>query len=104
MSNRPEKGIALVTALLVLLLVSSIVVGLTWLVMTDQKLGGNNADREKAFYGAEAGMESLTAALANAFNINYALSAQDVANIENKPPAAAFTPMAISGWPKMAAL
>jgi hypothetical protein len=87
-SNRPEKGIALVTALLVLLLVSSIIVGLTWLVMTDQKLGGNTADREKAFYGAEAGMESLTAALANAFNINYALSAQDVANIENNPPAA----------------
>jgi hypothetical protein len=85
--NRRELGMALATSLLVLLLVSAMIVGLSWLVMTDQKLGGNNGDRQVAFYGAEAGMESLTAAIANAFNANYNLSAADITNIMTTPPA-----------------
>jgi hypothetical protein len=72
---------ALITALLVLLLISSMIVGMSFLVLTDQKLGGNNADRQRAFYGAEAGMESLTTSLQDAFSNNYALSAADVTNI-----------------------
>lgn len=72
---------ALITALLVLLLISSMIVGMSFLVLTDQKLGGNNADRQKAFYGAEAGMESLTTALQDGFSNNYALSAADITNI-----------------------
>src|ERR1700723_1195062 len=72
---------ALITALLVLLLISSMIVGMSFLVLTDQKLGGNNADRQRAFYGAEAGMESLTTSLQDAFSNNYALSANDITNI-----------------------
>ncbi len=81
MRNRREQGMALITALLVLLLISSMIVGMSFLVLTDQKLGGNNADRQKAFYGAEAGMESLTTALQDGFSNNYALSAADITNI-----------------------
>lgn len=88
MRNRHEKGIALVTALLVMLLISTIVVGLSWLVMSDQRLGGNNRDRQAAFYGAEAGMEKLAADLGNQFNQSYALSAADVnAIVALGPPA-----------------
>ena len=83
MRNRREKGMALATALLVLMLVSSMIVGLSWLVMTDQKLGGNNGDRQRAFYGAEAGMEALTAGLSNTFNANYAMSAGDINTLLN---------------------
>jgi hypothetical protein len=72
---------ALITALLVLLLISSMIVGMSFLVLTDQKLGGNNADRQKAFYGAEAGMESLTTSLQDGFSNNYALSAADITTI-----------------------
>ncbi|MGB0036105.1 MAG: PilX N-terminal domain-containing pilus assembly protein [Candidatus Acidiferrales bacterium] len=86
MRNRQELGLALVTALLVLLLVSSMIVGMAWLVMTDQKLGGNNSDRQLAFYGAESGMEAMTANLAADFNANYALSANDIALIQANPP------------------
>jgi hypothetical protein len=82
-SNRREQGMALITALLVLLLISSMIVGMSWLVLTDQKLGGNNADRQAAFYGAEAGMEALTTSLQNSFSNNYALSALDITNIMN---------------------
>jgi PilX N-terminal len=76
-----EQGMALITALLVLMLVSSMIVGLAWMVMTDQKLAGNNSDRQKAFYAAEAGMESITAALAADFNASPVLSSTDINNI-----------------------
>ena len=65
-SNR-ESGVALITALLILFLVSAIIVGMSWMVMTDQKLGGNNKDRQNAFYGAEAGMEKITADVGTTF-------------------------------------
>lgn len=76
-ANR-ENGIALITALLVLMLISSIIVGFCWLVMTDQAMGGYTNRRETAFYGAEAGMEKLTADLNNLFSQNYAPSAAEV--------------------------
>ena len=61
--------------MLILLLLSTMIAGFAWMVMGDRTLGGNYQDRQKAFYGAEAGMESLTAALENLFNSNYAPTA-----------------------------
>jgi hypothetical protein len=84
-SQRLEKGIALITVMLILTLVSAMMVGLAWLVMSDQKLGGNNSDRQLAFYGAEAGMESLTASLENAFDANYALNSTAINGIMTTP-------------------
>lgn len=81
MTKRREQGMALVTALLVLLLVSSMIVALAWMVMSDQKLGINNSDRQRAFYAAEAGMESMTAALAAQFNVSPVVSLADVNTI-----------------------
>ena len=81
MKKHREQGMALITALLVLMLVSSMIVGLAWMVMTDQRLAGNNSDRQKAFYAAEAGMESMTAALAAEFNASPVLSSTDINNI-----------------------
>jgi len=65
-ANR-EHGIALLTVMLVMILISAMVVGMSWMVMTDQRLGGNNQGRENAFYGAEAGMEKLTADIGNIY-------------------------------------
>jgi hypothetical protein len=73
--NSRENGMALITALVVLLLISTMVAGLAYLVTSDQRLGGTNSDRQLAFYGAEAGMEMLTANLENSFDANYAVSA-----------------------------
>jgi hypothetical protein len=81
-----QKGVALITALLVLILVSAIVVGMCWMVMTDQRLGGNNESREIAFYGAEAGMEKMTTDVANQFALKGSLGAADVAAIEALAP------------------
>src|SRR5207302_11446869 len=83
--NRQEEGIALAIALIVLLLISIMIAGLAWLLMGDQKLGGNNSDRQRAFYGAEAGMESLTASLENVFNANYAPDRTAINNLLTNP-------------------
>jgi PilX N-terminal len=84
-TNQREKGMALITALLVLLLMSTMIVGLSWLVMSDQKLGGSNSDRQLAFYGAEAGMEQLTASLENLFDSNYAPTLAQIGALEANP-------------------
>jgi Tfp pilus assembly protein PilX len=81
-----EKGVALVTALLVLILVSAIIVGMFWMVMTDQRLGGNSEGRELAFYAAEAGMEKMTSDVANTFATSGALTAANITTITSAPP------------------
>ena len=86
MKTIKEKGMALVTALLVLLLVTSIVVGLSWMVMTNQRLGGNNANRQAAFYAAEAGMEKMTADLGTQYGSTNALSVADITTVMGKAP------------------
>ncbi|MGH9773594.1 MAG: PilX N-terminal domain-containing pilus assembly protein [Candidatus Acidiferrales bacterium] len=78
MSERRSAGIALITVLMVLLLVSSIVAGFIWLVMTDQGMSGNTAVRQQAFYGAEAGMEKLTADLGNLFDADPSPSGKEI--------------------------
>jgi PilX N-terminal len=83
--NRQEKGIALATSMIILLLLSAIIAGIGWLVLGDQKLGGNNSDRQLAFYGAEAGMESLTASLENLFDANYAPDKTAINNLLTTP-------------------
>ncbi len=86
MRTKRENGVALITALLVLILVSAMVVGMSWMVMTDQRLGGNNKTRETAFYGAEAGMERMTAEMGNTFATQGSLTAANIATIEGDPP------------------
>ncbi len=81
-----EKGVALITSLMVLILISGIVVGMCWMVMTDQRLGGNNHDRETAFYAAEAGMEKLTADVGTTFAVKGALAPADITTITAAPP------------------
>jgi hypothetical protein len=73
------------TTMIILLLLSAMVVGVSWLVLDDQKLGGNNSDRQRAFYGAEAGMESLTASLENLFDANYAPDRTAINNLLTNP-------------------
>ncbi|MGD0957743.1 MAG: pilus assembly PilX N-terminal domain-containing protein [Candidatus Acidiferrales bacterium] len=86
MRTRREKGVALITVMLILILISAMVVGMSWMVMTDQRLGGNNANRELAFYGAEAGMEKLTADVGNEFATQGSVSAANLATITSNPP------------------
>ena len=76
--SQTRNGIALLTVMLILILVSAMVVGMSWMVMTDQRLNGNNQSRETAFYGAEAGMEKLTADVGNIFAVKGAITGADL--------------------------
>lgn len=84
---RADSGIALLTTLLLMVLMSSLLVGFLMLITSGQKLSGVNDDYSRAFYGAEAGMEKLTADLGNLFDTNYSPSATQVNAITNTPPA-----------------
>ena len=69
-----DAGIALLTTVLLLLLMSSLLVGFTILLISDQQLSSANDDNVHAFYGAEAGMEQLTASLGDLFSQTYSPS------------------------------
>src|SRR3989442_2774513 len=81
-----ESGVALLTALLILRSMSSLLVGYSLMLMTDQRLNGTDRDQTQAFYGAEAGMEKLTADLGTLFDANYAPSGAQINALTTKPP------------------
>src|SRR5712692_9283022 len=86
---RKQSGIALITTLLLLLLMSAMVVGFMLLVTEGQRLSGLNNEQSKAFYGAESGMEKLTADLGTLFATTYAPSSAQVNALMANPPALA---------------
>src|SRR5437016_3271681 len=83
---RKQAGIALITTLLLLLLMSAMVVGFMLLVTEGQRLSGMNNEQSRAFYGAESGMEKLTADLGALFASTYAPTAPQVDALQAQPP------------------
>jgi Tfp pilus assembly protein PilX len=82
-----QRGIALLTAVLVMLLMSSLMVGFTTVVMSDQRERRIDRDRNRAFYAAQSGLEKLTADLANLFFTNVAPTNAQIAALSNSKPA-----------------
>ena len=88
MKTKTQSGIALATSLIVLFLIIALVVGFSWMVLLDQKLGGVNGSQTYTFYGAEAGLEKLTGDLGNLFAGNSSPSGaqvQALATAANEP-------------------
>jgi hypothetical protein len=85
-SMRKQSGIALITTLLLLLLMSAMVVGFMLLVTEGQRLTGMDRDQLRAFYGAESGMEKLTADLGALFGTTYAPTGAQVNALATTPP------------------
>jgi Tfp pilus assembly protein PilX len=56
MRNSNERGIAMITTLLVLMLMAALLVGFTTVVMSDQRYRFIDRDRGQAFYAASAGI------------------------------------------------
>lgn len=86
MRIRNESGIAVITALLILVLLSALLAGFALTVNADQKVIGVDRDRNRAFYGALAGLEKLTAEIGTLFSSNYAPSAAQVNALAVTPP------------------
>lgn len=66
-SPAAERGIALLTTILMMVLMSALLVGFTTAVMSDQSYRAIDRDRARAFYGAQSGIEKLNADLARLF-------------------------------------
>jgi len=87
MHRRDNKGMALVSTILVMLVMSALLVGFTALIMADQKASGRNRDQTQAYAAAHAGLEKLTADLGALFvGGNFSPSAAQVAALTTDPP------------------
>ena len=78
MRSSNQHGIALITTLLVMALMSALLVGFTAVVMSDQRYRFIDHDRGQAFYAASAGVEKMTADLGNLFFTNVAPTAAQI--------------------------
>ncbi|HMB81516.1 MAG TPA: pilus assembly PilX N-terminal domain-containing protein [Vicinamibacterales bacterium] len=78
MRTHDEQGIAMITVMLILMLMSVLLVGFTTVVMSDQRYRFIDRDRGQAFYAASAGIEKLTADVGNLFNEYVAPTAAQV--------------------------
>ncbi len=86
--NKRERGFTLIAALLLTILLSGIAVGLLYTVSNESRMGGNELEGNLAFYGAEAGMENLTAQLSSLYQTS------------QTPTAASITALAApANWP-----
>src|SRR5579884_2915584 len=65
--RRSESGIALISALLILILLSALGVALLYKVTYEQNLQKADSSNSVAYYGAEAAMEKMTADLDNLY-------------------------------------
>ena len=78
MTRRSDSGIALMTTMMVMLLLSSLLVGFTTLVMQDGRLGAMDLGRSEAFYVTHAGLEQLTTDLGELFAADFSPSGDTV--------------------------
>jgi hypothetical protein len=81
-----ERGIALIAALMIMLLMSALMIGFTVVVMSDQRYRGIDKDRNRAYYGAQSGLEKLTTDFGNLYLTNVSPTAAQIDALKNTPP------------------
>jgi Tfp pilus assembly protein PilX len=59
----PENGIAMLTALFALLILSALAVAMMYMATTDTQINANYKDSEQSYWGARAGLEEVRARL-----------------------------------------
>jgi hypothetical protein len=90
--TRDSRGFTLIAALLLTLLLSAMAVGLLYTVSNEQRMGGNDLEGNLAYYGAESGIENLTAQLSQLYQSSQtpdAASINALAGPANYPTAVA---------------
>ena len=78
---------ALLSAILVLMLMSALLVGFVALVNADQAASGINRDQTQAYAAAHAGVEKLTADLGQLFQANFAPTGAQVEALDDRAAA-----------------
>ena len=83
---RSERGTALITVLLLMMLSLGMLAGFTTLLVTDQRLRGVDRTRTQAFYGAHGALELLTADLGNLFATRFAPTGDEILALTDELP------------------
>ena len=81
-----SRGFTLVASLLVLALLSGIAISLLFMVQGAGQVGGNDLETNRAYYGAESGMELLTANLAALYQQSQSPTPLQLTALTNNPP------------------
>mgnify|MGYP001208106670 CR=1 FL=1 len=81
-----ESGVALITALLALTLVSALMAGMFAAIQADQRGGAIDRDQTQAYAAAHAGLEQLTSSLASLFTTDVSPSVAQISAIAATPP------------------
>jgi Tfp pilus assembly protein PilX len=84
-----SQGFTLIAALLILVLLSGVAAGLLFLVTNESHMGGNDLESNMAYYGAESGMEKLTADLSALYSQSMTPTNAQIQNLTTFPPTAA---------------
>lgn len=82
-----EKGIALITTLLVLMLVSALLAGTFAAIQSDLREAATDRDQTQAYAAAHAGLEQLTSSLAQLFMTDVSPSTSQINSLTTTPPA-----------------
>src|SRR5208282_5574486 len=82
-SSRDSRGFTLVAALLLTVLLSAVAVGLLYMVSNEERMGGNDLEGSLAFYGAESGIENLTAQISQLYQTSQTPSAAAITALTN---------------------
>src|SRR4051794_24814575 len=83
-----SRGFTLVASLLVLALLSGIAISLLFMVQGAGQVGNNDLETNRAYYGAESGMELLTANLAALYQQSQSPTPAQLTALANNPPTA----------------
>lgn len=81
-----EAGMALLTTMMVMLLLSSLLIGFGVMVVSDNQLSAGDLGRTEAFYAAQAGLEKLTSDLGALFVATPNPTGNDVRALLASPP------------------
>jgi hypothetical protein len=84
--TRSQRGIALITAMLMLLLLLSLALGFALLATGEQISNGVDLDHTQAFYSAYGAMEQLNAAVGTLFSSTYAPTGAAINALVATPP------------------
>src|SRR3982074_3325617 len=82
-SKRNSRGFTLIAALLLTILLSGLAIGLLYMVGNEVRMEGSDLEGNMAFYGAEAGIETLTANLSQLYQTTQTPVAADVNALTN---------------------
>jgi hypothetical protein len=83
---KDQSGVAMVTALLVLMLTTGLMAGMFAALLANQRSHSTDRDQSVAYAAAHAGLEKLTAGLDALFATDFSPSAEDLDVLDNTPP------------------